>query len=293
MAKVYANQKIKKYVNALIEGVSGVMTTDKWKRYLTVQARFHRYSPNNIMLILAQRPSATRVASKTTWESLGRHIKYSERGKGIKIFAPIKRKEIDQQTGAEIEVLIGFRIVTVYDVSQTYGRPLPSLTQRIEGDNPDADELFRILCGVVTIPVVEADIEGESDGYYSSVDDQIVLRKGLPSAHRVKTLLHTYVRSQLHKKELDALTREQTEAIAEGVAYVVCQHFGIDTSEYSFGYVAQWAGQPELVKAVAGQISMISSEIISQAIEVLLGGREGTSVEDFDGADAVEAGAAL
>ncbi|SFV03618.1 ArdC-like ssDNA-binding domain-containing protein [Alicyclobacillus macrosporangiidus] len=272
------NEKVQELYERLVSGVAQVYDSATWKEVLAVQSRFHNYSFNNTFLIWLQMPTATRVAGFHTWKELGRHVKKGE--KALKIFAPLIKTvtvEENEEDGAEQPVtrqrLCGFRVVNVFDVSQTEGKPLPSLTEELTGNSEVAAKLLEALQHVIDVPVSFAET-GKAKGYYDPSAHRIVIKPGMATDQTAKTLIHEYVHSLLHHKDSDRKEkrRSQVEAEAEGTAYVVANYFGLDTSDYSFGYVASWAHEEngvELVQKVGTTIQQTANTIIT-ALEAQL-----------------------
>lgn len=225
----------------LTAGITALPTTRHWQRWLAVQARFPTYSFANTVLITVQAPDATRVAGFHTWRSLGRHVRRGERG--IRILAPIVRRADD--TGVdESRTVVGFRPVTVFDVAQTDGTPLPSPVVLLDGDDPAG--WFDRLSGVgatIGFTVERADaLPGDALGMCSPHGRWIKVVGGTPPAQQVKTLVHELAHAVLHSGTDRPATVAGRELEAESVAWIVCQHLGLDASQYSFGYLTIWAG---------------------------------------------------
>jgi hypothetical protein len=258
-------QALREDVFARLEaGVASIQDTDSFQRYLAVQAKFHNYSANNVALILAQKPDASAIASFRRWKELGRSVKRGERG--IRILAPLFGK--DAATGEQ--VVRGFIPVPVFDLSQTEGRPLPQpLTPLLlEGDGGGAffDALLDYAqgCGVRVRLMRHALELGSLDanGDYSPRTNQIRLRPN-PMRQMAKTLAHElshFVHITVVGEESEH--REERETVAEGSAYVVAHHFGLDTGAYSFPYIAHWTKNRERLGAQLGVIQKVSSAII-------------------------------
>ena len=271
----------------LEEGVQSVMSSEGWRTYLTAQAKFHHYSPGNVLLILSQRPDASQVAGFNTWRDLGRQVKKGEHG--IAILAPIfpRQREADAAAEPATRPLAGmederaikgtpvrYRVAHVFDVSQTDGRELPAPpVHRLEGDSGAARSLLARLTQFATeegVRVSYADpreMRSRAHGYYEPLTQRIVLRNDLAPDQRAKTLAHELAHHMLEHGRGREPGRPTAEAEAEGVAFVVCQRFGLDTSEYSFGYVATWAkdeGGPALVKQTSTAIQRVAKQIIDR-----------------------------
>ncbi len=230
----------------LTDGVRGLTTSDEWRRYLDFQGRFHHYSYSNVLLIAVQNSEATRVAGFNTWRKLERFVRKGE--KAIWILAPMVYKDADARTGETDTVIRGFKFVPVFDVSQTEGEELPSICHRLEGDDPGGlyDELLT-MAQSIGFTVEDYDFAGSTNGDCSHARRRIRIRTGNSAAQRVKTLTHEISHAMLHNHFQD---RAVAELEAESVAFVVCQALGLDSGDYSFGYVATWAGGGE--HAIAG-----------------------------------------
>lgn len=226
------------------------------KAYLDAMARFNNYSLNNLMLIRCQCPDATFVCAHSKWAQLGGHAKKGT--KAIRILAPIVKKESETVTDelgthtVDREFIAGWRTVPVFDVSQIEGAKLPEnpcIIEDLDGDIVDFDRIYPMLQSATTAGIDwmdEADLKMCSEGchgYYSPAKHIIRIRKGMPQAQAIKTTIHEIAHSLLHSP--DALkdrrvTRCEAEMEAESTAYVVCKHFGLDTSDYSLGYITSW-----------------------------------------------------
>jgi antirestriction protein ArdC len=244
----------------LSEGIAALTSSDNWREYLTVQAKFAHYSPRNAMLILYQDPYATRVASYKRWESMGRQVRKGEHG--LRILAPMLHQDLNEETGEKQTSIRGFRLVPVFDVAQTEGDPLPEIVHLLAGD--DVAGHFAQLCSVAESlgsSVQDAEFEDGRNGDFTPATKVIRVKASNPPRQRVKTLAHELGHALLHK---DAEPLAELEA--ESVAFVVCQRLGVDTSDYSFGYVASWAGDKaqELIMASAKRIQSAADTIIDR-----------------------------
>ena len=257
----------------LDRGVRGVFESGKWERYLEVMSRFHRYSANNSLLIAMQMPNATAVASYTDWKrKFGRQVRKGERG--IKILAPVRyRKKVEDEDGDEavVERLAGFRLVSTFDVSQTDGEPLPQIAELLDGSVERYEQVMGAIEAASPVPVGFEDMPEGVNGFFSRAERRIAIRPGMSQKQTVKTMLHEISHATLHrrkKNEPPYKDQHTREVEAESVAYVVCQHFGIDTSDYSFGYVAGWSKGKELdeLKASLDTIRFCAAGLID-AIE--------------------------
>lgn len=243
-------------------GIDAILESDGYRHYLDAMGRFHRYSYGNILLILAQRPEATVVAGYRRWQSLDRQVRRGERG--ITIITPRFSKDVDPDTGEEREVLVGFGTGSVFDIAQTEGEPLPA--------PPDASEItssteagFR-LCDALRQYLEEDgvllrfDELGGPRGIYSPVLQTVRLQAGMSVDQTAKTLAHeTAHHVAMHRLDL---TRSDAETIAESAAYVVLRQHGIDSSEYSFPYVARWAQDRAVLTRNLSSIQRVSDAIL-------------------------------
>lgn len=282
---------LKDLTEQLEKSIQDFMESEKYKTFLSSMAKFHNYSLNNQILIAVQKPDSTLCAGYTTWQKQNRYVKKGE--KGIRIICPAPYKKeylkdvIDKTTGKpellpdgkakqEIvqKVIPFFKVGYVYDISQTEGQPLPEVTHRLKGDlDSDLKRLKEALLEVSPVPVAFQPVEGSANGFYSPAAGEIVVDSTLSEKQSLKTLIHETAHALLHNPEASSSqsTRETKEVEAESVAYVVCQYFGLDTSDYSFGYIAGWSsgkGTPEL-KASLENIRNTSNEIISNVEQIL------------------------
>lgn len=284
----------------LEKGVKDVFQSDKYKQFLNVMAKFPRYSVNNTMLIMMQRPDAQLCQSFTGWKQMGRYVKKGE--KGISILAPAPYKIEREQTKLDekgrpvfdadgepvkekVEVTIrAFKVVKTFDLSQTDGKELPTIgPSELVGNIEGYPKLLQALQEISPVPVSFELIDGDAKGFYHLEDKKIVVQDGLSAVQTIKTLLHEMAHEKLHDKdnvpEAKDISRNGKEVEAESVAYVVCQHYGINTSDYSFSYVAGWSEgkeTPEL-KASLDKIRQTASEFIyqiDQKMEVLMADKD-------------------
>ena len=255
--KVMSND-LDEIMKALEEGVKYFMETDAYKSYLRAVGKFHNYSMNNVMLITMQRPDATLVAGYNTWKkSFNRNVKRGE--KGLKIIAPmpvsVEKEEdrVDQYGNTykeKVTVTVPrFRAVTVFDVSQTDGDPLPDISPaELKNEVNNYSAFLKAVEKASDVPINFIGIEGSAKGYFNVANNEISVAKGMSESQTLKTLIHEIAHSVLHNKDnggvfIDTKTKEVQ---AESVAFSVCSHFGIDTSEYTFPYVTAWAGDKDL-----------------------------------------------
>ena len=263
-------QQMKEITERLEQGVKDIFTSEMYTTYLRTMAKFHNYSFNNTLLIAMQRPDATLVAGFNAWKNkFNRYVKKGEKGIQIIAPAPIKeveeREKIDKDTGLavlnengepEMErveyVVPRFRVTTIFDVSQTDGEPIPSLeVNELTASVKDYALLTSAIEQVSPVPMRFDEIEGDAKGYYSDADKEICIQVGMGESQTIKTMIHEVAHAMLHNsdsmkqrgEEKDRLTKE-TEA--ESIAFTVCSVLGIDTSDYSFPYVASWASGKEM-----------------------------------------------
>ncbi len=221
------------------EGVRKIQDSGQYREYLNVMTKFHSYSFNNVMLIYRQNPDATFVAGSHAWRrNFSRHVKKGERG--IRILAPVGFRSKDPFTGEE-SMKIGFRMTTVFDVSQTEGRPLPEFEiPRLKEQIENYEEVMKVLRLVSPVPVVFKTLSPMIHGYYSREKKEIVLNENLGESQTVKTLIHEIAHAMVHDSEDAAEEKpsEIREIEAESIAYSVCRYYGLDTGEFSFPYLA-------------------------------------------------------
>jgi antirestriction protein ArdC len=249
----------------LKEGVTNLISSQKWKEYLRVQSRFHKYSAGNVMLIMAQRPDASRVAGYNHWKELGRYVKKGERG--IAIFAPVTYKIKAEDDDAEFTRLVGFKVVYTFDISQTDGKELPDHPSTLL-DTIGTESLMQTMLAVANkldITVRIGDAHG-ANGYYNHATNEIIVSDSVPLAQKTKTLIHELAHSCLHATWVPDISRSQREVEAESAAYIVSQYYGLDSADYSFGYVATWSkADPESVVRYGERIRKAATKIIDLA----------------------------
>lgn len=269
-------QEIAKLFDRLEIGVKSTFSSDNFKKYLELMSKFHTYSANNVCLILMQCPSASMVASASKWKSMERTIKRGS--KAIRILIPnfykkkIETEEKDENGDPVIveKDAVYFSIGNVFDVEQTEGEELPSICKELQDDGEDIKTLIDAVTSVSEVPVMYWNLKDGSKGFYSKQKNQIVVKKDMSTSQTLKTLVHETAHSRLHNKETDK-TRQVKEIEAESIAFVVCSYFGLDTSEYSFEYVANWAKDKETaeLREILNSIQKETKKLI-QEIEVKL-----------------------
>ena len=291
-------EKLKEITDRLEQGITELFDSERYREYLRVMSKFHNYSFNNTLLIAMQKPDASLVAGFSAWKNnFGRNVIKGQ--KGIKIIAPspykVKQemKKIDPHTQQPIigkdgkpvteekEITIpAYKVVSVFDVSQTEGRELPDIAvNELTGDVERYRDFFAALEKTSLVPIGFEQIPGSSHGYYHLEDKRIAIDEGMSEIQTLKTAIHEIAHAKLHDIDLNAPENEQQPRIdrrtreieAESVAYTVCQHYGLDTSDYSFGYVAGWSSGRELseLKSSLETIRSAAAEIINSIDETL------------------------
>ena len=291
-------EKLKEITDRLEQGITELFESERYREYLRVMSKFHNYSFNNTLLIAMQKPDASLVAGFSAWKNnFGRNVMKGQ--KGIKIIAPspfkIKQEveKIDPHTQKPIigkdgkpvteekEIKIpAYKVVSVFDVSQTEGKELPDIAvDELTGDVERYRDFFAALEKTSPVPIGFEQIPGSSHGYYHLEDKRIAIQEGMSELQTLKTAIHEIAHAKLHDIDLNAPENEQQprvdrrtrEVEAESVAYTVCQHYGLDTSDYSFGYVAGWSSGRELseLKNSLETIRSAAAEIINSIDETL------------------------
>lgn len=283
-------EKIKEITARLEQGVQAIFDSDRYKEFLTAMSKFHDYSLNNTILIAMQ--GGNLVKGYTQWQKdFDRHVKSGE--KGIKIFAPAPYKvkklvdKIDPETRKpmldregkaikeEKEITVpAFKVVTVFDISQTEGKEFPDLSVKpLLADVEQYEDFFAAIEKASPVPIAFEQIGSGANGYFSLTDKRIAIKEGVSELQAVKTAIHEIAHAKLHDVDLNAPPEQQNrvdrhtrEVQAESVAYTVCQHFGLDTSDYSFGYVAGWSSGKEMteLKASLETIQATAKELITE-----------------------------
>ncbi len=277
---MFNEEKVKALSQKLLDGIRQTFESKRFKQYLKAMSAFHNYSFRNVVLIFLQNPSATHVAGFETWKKLGRYVRRGETG--ISIFAPIKSVDKIQKpvlddngnpvldddgnpkTEEERETRIRFQPVSVFDISQTDGDPLPALCNELQGAVPDFQKIFSAVQNLSPYKIVFEPMPEDQKGYCSHTDKKIALKPGMSDAQIVKTLLHEYAHATLHaNSEKD---RQQKEIEAESVAFIVSDFLGVDTSGYSFDYVSVWSHgmNIEELQDVLENIQVGANNIISR-----------------------------
>ena len=290
-------ERLQEITAGIEQGIKELFESEKYRRYLSVMSKFHRYSVNNTMLIYMQKPDATLVAGYNKWKNqFERHVKRGEHG--ITIIAPtpykkkIEEQKLDPDTHApildadgkavmeekEIEIPM-FRPVKVFDLSQTDGKPLPELASSLSGTVPHYETFLEAVRRSAPVPIEFEPMAAEMDGYFSSDQQRIAIREGMSEVQTVSAIVHETAHSKLHdydkaqeeaaragnKEPPKKKDRNTEEVEAESISYAVCQYFGIQTGENSFGYIASWSHGKELpeLRASLETINKTSCELIT------------------------------
>lgn len=290
-------ERLKEITDNIEQGIQELFQSDKYMQYLRTMSRFHRYSLNNTLLIAMQNPNATLVAGFNKWrDQFSRNVKKGE--KGIKIIAPTpykvkkEQEKVDPVTKApmldtngkviteEVEVKIPlYRVVSVFDVSQTEGKPIPALANNLTGDVQQYEIFMEALRRSSPVPLAFEQMAANTDGYFSSKEQRIALREGMSEVQTVSATIHEIAHSKLHDYEKQKLentkvdenaeppkpkNRRTEEVEAESISYAVCAYYGIQTRENSFGYIATWSKDKELpeLRASLETINKTSSSLI-------------------------------
>lgn len=301
MAENRNAQQVREITDKLEQGIKELFESEKFKEYLTTMSKFYNYSFNNTLLIAMQKPDATLIAGYTSWQrNFDRHVMKGE--KGIKILAPApykaqeEREKIDPATKKPVldadgkpvtetvEVMRpAFKVVSVFDVSQTDGKELPDIAvDELTGSVENYAAFFEALKQESPVPISFEDIPGGAKGYFSHVENRIAIQEGMSEIQTVKTAIHEIAHAKLHAINPDEKVapeerkdRHTKEVEAESVAYTVCQRYGIETSDYSFGYIAGWSSDKD-TKELKGSLETIRStaaemiESIDAKLKVLL-----------------------
>ncbi|TYC48014.1 hypothetical protein ESZ50_10320 [Weissella muntiaci] len=267
------NKDYKGLSDTLKNGVKNYLNTDQYKNYLKFIAKFHKYSSRNNQLILMQKPEASNVASFKKWKELGRSVQKGS--KALYVYAPMKVKKKDANNkpivdkNGEIQTETFFRLVPVFDVSQTQGKELPVPISELTNDlggSQNFPEVYRSLSGVANVPIEmrdESKIEAGAKGYYSPTENLIVIKAAMGQEQTIKTLIHEIVHSELHansQARFGSNDYSVQEFEAESVAYIVANHLGIDTAQYSFGYLASWTDNGAKLEEFQTSLETITNE---------------------------------
>lgn len=307
MAENKNAQQVREITDKLEQGIKELFESEKYKEYLRTMSKFYNYSFNNTLLIAMQKPDATLIAGYTSWQrNFDRHVLKGE--KGIKILAPAPykvmeerdrldpstQKPISDQDGNALKETVevtrpAFKVVSVFDVSQTDGKEIPDIAvDELTGSVENYTAFFEALKQESPVPVAFEDIPSGAKGYYHLEDRRIAIQENMSEIQTIKTTIHEVAHAKLHaldpdgKRDPEKMKGSRTREVeAESVAYTVCQHYGIETSDYSFGYVAGWSSGKE-TKELKGSLETIRStaaemiESLDEKLKVLLKDQEQT-----------------
>ena len=270
MAKVDKQQQVQALLKQAEDGARAVFESENYRNYLSTMSKFHNYSFRNTLLIYMQKPEASYVAGYVAWQkNFNRQVQKGEKGIQIVGYTPKNVNQEQEKRDEQGNPVIGadgkpetetvnrkipyFTPVYVYDVSQTEGEPLPRLVNELDGSVEAYNDLMTALREVSPFPIVFEDIKGGANGYCSPAEQKIAVRQGMSEVQTVKTAIHEITHADLHAPEIDTALenrkdRRTKEVEAESTAFIVCNHYGIDTSDYSFGYLASWSSTKELTE---------------------------------------------
>ena len=309
---VTTKERTSEIMTILEKGVRDVFESEHFRRYLSIMARFHRYSYRNTLLIMLQMPEAERVCGISQWNRMDRQV--IKGSKAIRILAPATyQKEVwedalnafgkpvvNPDNGKNIQILRKtevrtFKPVSVFDVSQTTGDPLPELATELKGSFGDSEKLMEAIRSISPCPISIRSIKGKAGakGFFSPAKNEIVIKSGMSPVHTVKTAIHEICHARLHDPKNQPSSgsqptdRHTVEVEAESVAFVVCQHFSIDTSDYSFGYLATWSSSAELTELQhsLATIQHEANQIIEELSKALQPLPVGVSDDEKEGDD--------
>ena len=272
------NPKVKELYDQLKNGLKDFQQSDRWKDYLRFSTKFHHYSFGNTILIWLRKPDATHVAGFRKWHEMGRFVKAGEHG--IPIFVPMLGKKIveknnpvrmqdnasvlmtdEKKEELEVQYLRGFRIGYVFDISQTDGKPVPELVKTLP-QTATGETLYPRFKALSPVPVSDEDIQ--LNGYYHIEEKRIVIRRDLTADQKAKTCVHEIAHATMHLRGLDKnLSREEQELVAESVAFVVCGEHGLDSSDYTFGYLASWKGDEKKMQEIGAVVMEVAVGVIN------------------------------
>jgi len=284
-------ERLKDITDSIEKGIQELFQSDKYARYLQTMSRFHKYSVNNQILIHLQKPDASLLAGFSKWrDQFGRSVNKGE--KGIKIIAPapykktIEKEKLDPDTKLpildddgkvvveekEIKIPI-FKPVTVFDISQTDGKPLPQIISNLIGSVENYDVFVEALRRSSPVPIDFKTIDNNTDGYFSPNDQRITIREGMSEIQTVSAIVHEIAHAKIHNPILfeelpeqnQIKSRRTQEVEAESISYAVCSYYGIETSQNSFGYIAVWSKDKTLseLRDSLETINAASSELIT------------------------------
>lgn len=291
-------QALKEITERLEKGIENLFDSERYREYLRVMSKFHHYSFQNSVLIALQRPDATYVAGLTSWnKNFKRNVVKGEHGikiiayaprkvqKKVTVIEPVTNLPILDKDGNPItetkEMMIpDYKVAHVFDISQTEGAELPNIATNLQTSVEQYQEIYDAVTGISPVPISFEPLTGEVHGYYSLTDKKIVICEGMSELQTLKTTIHEIAHAKLHDIDVNAPKEEKEnlpdkftrEVEAESIAYTVCQHYGLDTSEYSFGYIAGWSTGRDMkeLKNSLQTIRDTASVLIDQIDEKLL-----------------------
>lgn len=259
LSMMHKNEKLSAITNQLEAGVQSVFQSEQYKSYLQTMAKFYHYSANNCLLIHLQRPDATHVASYTTWKRLGRQVNQGETGIAILCPISVKRKQekaedtanADERSEESYTIIPAYKIGYTFDISQTSGKELPEIARELDGNISEYHDFLHAIMRASPVSVGFEEISSGAKGYFHTLENRIAIQQGMSERQTVKTAIHEIAHamldnSQSAKQEQNPVDRRTREVRAESVAFCVCSHYGIDTSDYSFGYIAAWSASQKL-----------------------------------------------
>ncbi len=249
---------IKQAFKTIEDGIKNINSNTEWHKFLTFQSKFYNYSFQNAMLIYHQRPSATFIAGYNAWKRLQRYVKKGE--KAIRILAPCKYKKEEDE---EAYMITGFKLVSVFDLEQTEGDDslLPVVVTGLKGGSSN-EHIYQRLIQAIGIPVTEK-TGLSANGQYYPLTKEIFIKANISQLQKVKTLVHEYAHHLHHTKYMNKESKSDREIVAECVAFIVCNHWSIDTSDYSIPYVGTWIENSKQFKELGSKINLVASEIIA------------------------------
>lgn len=264
------NDKLKELLEQAEQGTKAVFESENYRNYLATMSKFHSYSFRNSLLILMQKPEATHVAGYAAWKKkFNRQVQRGESGIQIVGYSPRKVNVEQEKKDSSGNTIIGadgkpvmekvtrqvpsYVPVSVFDVSQTEGEPLPQLVNELNGSVEAYQDLMQAIRDVSPFPVSFEEIQGGTKGFCDPVTQRIVIQQGMSEAQSIKTAIHEVTHADLHAPEQNLILADRTdrrtrEIEAESTAFVVCEHYGIDTSDYTFPYLASWSSSKELAE---------------------------------------------
>lgn len=278
------------------KGIKEFMTSDKYIEYLNVMSKFHKYSFSNVVLIAIQKPDASLCAGFTTWKNQERYVKKGE--KGISILAPCPYKHMYEEeyenpiNGRKdikntVVTRMGYKIATVFDIGQTDGKEIPTICNELKGNAEELDAVRNAIEEITNIKIEYEAIRGPAKGYFSPIESRIAIQSGMSEMQQCKTIVHEGVHALLHYDIAKKIDKHKVETEAEATAYVVCKKFGIDTSDYSFPYLASWAGSVDLpdlkqsLKTIQETAMAIIDKIEQKIKEIELDKKDELTQEDI------------